>query len=422
MTATIRVTRVHSGEDFDIGPDVDGRSRELMNELHRRTSQTERSGRELVECRMHDDSAHPELRARRGRCDHGSACRRVHGIFVALVKRHAGTPDEEWTVSHVDKIASHKLRVGESTEHKREKHEWCTAFATVGYSADTEVAISSGSVCDVLVAGPAGRFDIEVQRYGQSVPVTKGRTTRIRRGGVEPVWSADRLTLWNESNAVPNVRTNDLSTTASPRDDWTIVGGLRRVEVVPCHPRYGSCPLRPVGRWCGGKHPRLEPLPGVRVYEVAERLPAGDLVAVTVAGKSQSEVLMSPSDRDLYVELGGLLVPRKVLTPERPTQAQVGVHDTWEPREGFGVVLDRRQSMTLGLSICATPTCGEKLLLPGADRRVCARCDPGAFRCINGLPARRVQWQCARCGQWMSIEQAWLCPSCDTQLLRGAAS
>lgn len=420
----IPVTRVSTGEDFDIGPEVDARSRELMGLLHRRTSRSERTGRELVECRMHDDSTNPELAGRRGRCDHGPACTRIHGIFVSLVKRNVGTRGETWTVSHFDRIASHVLRIGEGDEHKQEKYEWCEAFSASGWSVDTEVRIESGAVCDVLVEGSAGRYDIEVQRSYQRILDAKGRTTRIRRGGVEPVWSAAGLTVWNENNSVPNVRTNDLSEAIGSfrpvRDEWRIVGGLRDVEVEPCGPRYGNlCPVKGIGRWCRGEHPRPVPMPGLRVYDVAERLPAGDIVSVTIGGPNPYEALMPASSRDLFVALGGLIVPRKALiAPDPVTAAQIDAACKWEPREGFGSVLDQRQNVAIASPICQTPGCGERLLLPRPGRVFCARCDPSVFRVS---PAPRTEVRCQRCGRWWESDGV-LCPQCESLILRGAAS
>lgn len=342
----IRLTRVSTGEDFDFGPDVDERSRELGDLLHHRTTRDQRAGRERVECRMHDDSANPELAARRG------SDGRVHGIYVALVKLRVGASNEIWTVCHFDRTASHIIRVGEGDEHRREKGEWCTAFGAAGYPTDTEIRIPSGAICDVLVEGPAGRFDVEVQRYHQTVPHAKGRTTRIRRGGVEPVWSASRLTPWNEGNVVPNVRTNDLSEALSSsrpiQDEWIVVGGARRTDRDLCHPRFGtSCPVMGPGRFCGKEHPRLEPLPGLRVYEVAERLPAGDLIVVRIA-RNGSEVLMSPADRDLYLGLGGEVAALEstaqapAFVPDKESVTQHDSTCTWQPREGFGAILDQR--------------------------------------------------------------------------------
>jgi hypothetical protein len=291
----IRATWVQTGEDFDIGPDVNERSQELIARLHRQTSKKLRPGRELVECREHDPEL-PEL---------WKGDERVHGIYVALVKRRQGTTEETWTVAHVDGRAGHTINVGKGWRHQREQDEWCAAASTAGWPVDQEVGVSNGSlrrVCDVLIEGSAGRYDIEVEhRRSMTVPGAKGRVTNLRKCRVEPVFSTDHLTPWNEINAIPNIRTNDLRDALSAirpvRDEWRVVGGVRSVYAEQCLQRYGSvCPDRGPGRFCGREHPRLEPLQ-LRAYEVAERLPAGDLVVVRLG--PLGEVIMSAADREL---------------------------------------------------------------------------------------------------------------------------
>lgn len=349
-----RVTVVRTGKDFDFGPDADAEDQELAERYYHHTSRTLRPDREQIECREHDDSESPELVPRQCHgCDRGGrghTDRRVHEILVALEKRGVGTSSELWTVRHFDKRESHTVQPGESEEHKRAKDEYCAAVEAGSGSAETEKSLPSGRthvVCDVLAVGSAGQFDIEVQRYDMTIPGARGRTTKIRGAGVEPVWSLDRSTPYSDSGAVPYIRTNDLSevltATRPVRDEWLVVSGVRRVFAERCDPRYGRpCPTRGVGRFCGQDHPWTEPLPALRVYEATERLLAGDLVIVRLASHN-TEVLMSAADRDLYAALGGAILTRGPagavpgdpapcdLPPERISSV-----DLWQPRPGFG--------------------------------------------------------------------------------------
>jgi hypothetical protein len=374
----IRATWVQTGEDFDIGPDVDEQSRELIARLHRQTSKTLRPGRALVECRCGDrDASVAHLRGPDGR---------VHGIYVALVKIGEGTAAETWTVAHFDGRGSHFIRVGKGHIHQRIQEEYCTAFDAAGYPVDTEQGFPREGrrevVCDVLVEGPIGLLDLEVQRYHQAIPVVKGRTTKIKKYGVQPIWSADRITGWNENNAVPNIRTNDLSEALSAirpvRDEWRVVGGLVSVHAETCSPRYGTvCPTKGPGRWCGGRHPRREPK-HLRVYEVAERLPAGDLVVVQLDPKLGT-VIMSAADRALYVELGGrILSPTIPDLPARPAVIREAECAPLPP--GFAERLAARQ--------------GEDRSAQPVYRRgpvsvyLCQRCGRPAFAMADGLCMR----------------------------------
>jgi hypothetical protein len=349
-----RLTRVTGGrcDDFDFGPTVeDERSRELTEQTYRHTTDDPLRGRELVECREHDDSDDLQLAARRCRgCERGPTCRRVHRILVALVKIGAGTPDETWTVRHADRRASHTTASRRETEqHRVNKEGYCTASTAAGYEANVEAKLRGDDrhspKPDVLVIGSVGRFAYEVQRGHHSIPTARGRVTKIRKYGAEPVFSTFAPTLWSDKYAIPHLRTNDLREVRSAPDDWSIAGGLRRIDCIePCEPRYGRvCLTLGPGKWCRGKHPRLEPLPGMRVWEFCERFPAGDLVAVRypLPSGAVAEYIVSAADRDRLLDAGAVLLNPATLPAEDKTPQPVT--DSWTPRPGFGDVLDRRR-------------------------------------------------------------------------------
>jgi hypothetical protein len=331
---TVRATHVDSGVDFEIGPDASAADRDLTERLYNHISRTRRPDRHVVECREHDDSDDPELVSRRDPVDG-----RVHGILVYLRKLHEGTSDERWCVVHFDGRANHVVRVHANKQHQREQDAWAEAASEAGYEAEQEVPLPTGVRCDLLIRGPVALVDIEVQRSYLKKSSARARTQKAIAGGVSPIWSTDHITDWSRGNAVPNVRTNDLPVGRDRRDQWWVVGGLRDVLAEKCTPRNGSrCWTLGNGRFCYQYHPKLEVKLGVRVYEVAERAPAGDLVPLNTGPHRQGTVIVSPKDRDLYHELseglqGGVRIPSQRRSDQVPMHRQ-------QLRQGFGAVID----------------------------------------------------------------------------------
>lgn len=362
----VALTRVSSGEDFELGHDMTRRSHDLAESLHERCSETAKRGREQVECRMHDDD--PRFATTRQDPTDG----RVHGVYVYLRKMHQGTSAEKWVVGHFDGQAAHHVPVGESEAHRRGKNEWGTAGTVAGYPVEVDKRrLSTGVKPDVLIHGPAALIAVEYQRYHLKKPSAQGRNRNIIAGGARPVWSADRLTGWNSANTVPNVRTNELPEGHSPRDTWFVVGGARFVQAELCSPRNGTaCPTKGAGRFCGRYHPRFEPMRGLRVYDVAERAPAGDLVTL-YAGRRQGHILVTPAGRNLWADLTGT-EPSAVDRPPPVREAFGGeAACRFEPTPAFDAVLNRRSRAGAGSPQRCT-TCGvEKLAM--ADGR-CLSC------------------------------------------------
>jgi hypothetical protein len=374
---TVRATHLGSGRDFEIGPDAAEHDREMTDRLHLNISGRPTPGREMVECREHDDSDDPELVARRGPRDG-----RVHGIYVYLRKLHEGSPGERWVVVHFDGRSNHELPSGKSVQHQREQDAWAEAADAAGYPSEQEVHLPTGVRCDLVIHGPEALVDIEVQRSYVKRSTAQSRTRKTVAGGLSPIWSTDHLTDWTRHNAVPHVRTNELPEGHSPRDEWFVVGGVREVQAEMCSPRNGSvCPARGAGRFCGRHHARLlPPERGIRVYEVAERAPAGDLVTLN-AGRKQGFVLVSAAGRDLWHELaGGESAGPQV--PQQRTGPLEPIHRA-ELRAGFGAVIDRHERELIDLaavpggSEAARPVCrgcGQPLLLLRPGRIHCERC------------------------------------------------
>ena len=328
----VRATHLGSAIDFEIGPDTSPADRDLADRLYKKITGRGRAGREIVECREHDDSSDPELVSRR------DSDGRVRGIYIYLKKLHEGTPAERWVVVHFDGRAKHHLPSGESAEHRRDKDEFCTAADAVGYEARQEEPLPGRGTADVLIRGPIRSIDVEVQRSHQTRATALHRTRRNRSDLIEPIWSSDRITEWNRDNAVANIRTNGLPEGHSPRDTWLVVGGVRDVLPEQCSPRIGGqCSKLGRGRFCGGWHARLRPPErALRVYEVVERAPADDLVRLN-AGRRHGFPLVTPAHRDLWIELES--TEAAVRVPEQ-RRGRAPIHRA-ELRSGFGAVIDR---------------------------------------------------------------------------------
>lgn len=368
----VRVTLVDTGEDFNVGPDVTGRDRELSDRTFMHVSRTPQRGRFQLECREHDHSDDPDLMRRRG------PDRRVRGILVYLRKRHEGEPTERWEVVHFDGSATHSATHSKSERHQREQDEWCAAGSAAGYPADQEQKLPGGGVADVLILGPALYVDVEVQRCHPKRRTVLGRTTRNTSPGIAPLWSTDRLTDWNRDNAVPNIRTNELPEGHSPRDRWQVVGGVRDVHAEHCTARVGgNCPSLGRGRYCGGWHPRLlPPERPVRVYEVAETFPGGGLV-VLEAGKLVGRPLVTVEHRDLYAELTGSRL-RAAPIPRSRVHQEPG--HRIELRDDFGRVIDAN----LRAYAASSPTSACRLERALHRPRPCPRCRRESTEIVDG--------------------------------------
>lgn len=358
MKQTIRATHVSTGRDFYIGPGSEEDDERLAEDLYTHLSGRPTRGREMVECREHDND--PNLAELR---DHDG---RVHGIWIYLKKLGEDTPRERWVVAHFDGRAAHYLREGKSKEHQREQDAWEEAASTIGYETVQEHPLP-GVRCDLLIRGPETDVDVEVQRTYIKRAAAQERTRRARAAGVQSIWSTDHLTDWSKKNSVPHIRTNALPEGHSVPDTWVVVGGLRDVSAERCSPaHFDKCPGTGRGISCGRRHPVLTPKYGVRVYDVVEQAPAGALVQLET-GRRQGTVLVTPEHRDLWSELvreSGLAKPPRVGQP-----GHLGAVHRRELRPGFSEVVVRHQSEARNCTECGSPLF---LIRPG--RTLCERC------------------------------------------------
>lgn len=345
MSRTVSATHPASGRDFYIGPDADDDDQAFAESLYTRLSERPTRGREMVECREHDDDptlAH--LRSPEGL---------VHGIWVYLKKLAEGTPQERWVVVHFDGRSAHYPRVGKSKQHQREQDAWQDAASAIGYPAVQEHPLP-GIRCDLLIRGPRTDVDVEVQRTFIKKSAAQERTRRARKAGVQSVWSTDHLTDWSQKNSVPHIRTNPLPAGHSVPDTWVVVGGLRDVFPERCSPiTFGKCPSTGRGIACGRHHPRLTPKYGVRVYDVVEQAPAGELVQLET-GRQQGTVLVTPEHWALWAEL---VAESGLAKPPRQTPNQRGPVHTTALRPGFEETVQRHQFELFAPDPTSAPLC-----------------------------------------------------------------
>ncbi|HEY0640590.1 MAG TPA: hypothetical protein VGD67_23420 [Pseudonocardiaceae bacterium] len=286
---SVLLTHVAADQDFEVGPEAPEADLELAERLYRHGL-----GSAVIECREHDDEP-------AARDSHGAT--RRPGIRVRLVRPGEGTPAAHWrVVHHDDRYADHQLLAHPPSPPRREWDAWAEAAHAAGYPAEAG-ARHTGVRCDLLIRGPRARVDVEVQRTHIRRACAVRRAGAARGAGLLPLWSTDCLTTWAATNAVPHIRTNDLPEGHAPRDQWLVVGGLREVLAVRCVPgAFPVCPATGRGVTCGRHHPALQPpATGVRVYQVAELVPAGGLVPLD-AGRPGT-VLVTPEHHDLWHEL-----------------------------------------------------------------------------------------------------------------------
>lgn len=279
----VRATHVPTGTEIDLEDQDNLITQGLLEDLHHHCS------RGVLECREHDQDGI------------------VHGIWVYL-KKFRG----QWLLCHHDCDQVHRASSGKSVEHQWQQDYWQRAGDAAGYETEQEM-VFRGVRVDVAIRGPAATIGVEVQRSNLAVANAVSRTQKARKCGVTSLWSADRRNPpW--AYRVPHVETNLFPGRDAPRGSWTVVSGPRKVLEAKCTPiNFGRCPDTGRGRYCGKFHPKLEPLTGLCIDDVAERAPAGDLVPLEIERRPRRVYLVSADHKSLYDEL----VAGRVLRDDR---------------------------------------------------------------------------------------------------------
>jgi len=221
---------------------------------------------------------------------------------------------------------SHEIVHGVSDEHKRQVDYVQRAGESVGFKVRREVALATKVRSDAVIYGSQVQMGVEVQRSGLTARAAKARTTQARHAGVEPVWFSDSHSDPKWLGRVPGVRMNpDVAWDRLPgQRSVTVVSGVRMLAPKHCQDiRNGQCPRRRYG--CNQWHPDHEPRPETFVDDLAEMVPAGELLPIlyrTLSGREQV-LIFSKLDKARYESIVGAAadVPIHARTRERLQQA-----------------------------------------------------------------------------------------------------
>lgn len=250
--------------DFSM-PDFGGPEQAAIIQAWRDGGHTLHGKRGEYICIRHEllGAAEPDLYL----ADHGNRA----GLFAAHFPGSglAGTHEIRWTG-------------GPSPEHQRMAEYMIRPAVALGWPVEMEHATPRRTVInDFTIQGPAVLMAGEVQRSYLSAPQAKGRTTKARNAGREPLWLLDDAShrLFGEVPSV-GLETRSVGWETLPPAGSVAAIGLRNVRAVRCRDRAGiRCPTTKSWQRCNGWHEDLFPLQDVLADEVAERFPAGELVA-----------------------------------------------------------------------------------------------------------------------------------------------
>jgi hypothetical protein len=340
----IRATHVSTGTDIVIGPLIDSTSQAVIDEIYQNCA----AG--VLECREHDFD--PYLAHLRDPSDG-----RVHGAWVHLKKNPART---KWIIAHSAsgigrEFRSHEVPVGKSAQHQWQQDYISRAAEDAGFAVDQEVTLPTGTRLDVQVEGTVGIVGFEVQHSFLSVPKVRNRTRKAASEGIPLVWSADRKNPdW--AFKVPHIEANQLPHGFTERGSWTITTGPRRIVSILCSPQNADLiPMcqKPARHrnYCGTHHPMFEPIRGLRVDDIAQQVPAGELIPLDTNTK-QGIVLVAPADVELWHD-------------EFATQFQSNFERKRNDARRCGYRPTLQQN-------CAG--CGQRLMLIQTGRVLCERC------------------------------------------------
>lgn len=222
--------------------------------------------------------------------------RQRDGLLIAAHWRNTGL------------AGSHEIVHGVSDEHKRQVDYLQRAGETAGFEVKREVALATKVRSDAVIYGTQVQMGVEVQRSGLTATAAKARTTKARHAGIEPVWFSDSRSDPRWLGHVPGIRMN-------PEVPWDTLPGQRSVSVVSgvrvlvpkqCQDiRNGQCPQRRYG--CTEWHPDHEPRLNTFVDDLAELVPAGELVPILYRTSSDREqvLILSKPDKARYESMIG---------------------------------------------------------------------------------------------------------------------
>lgn len=205
---------------------------------------------------------------------------------------------------------SHTIVHGMTDAHRYQTDYIQRAAEDAGYATEKEYWLSSRVRLDAAIFTDRSITGVEVQRSLLTTRSVLSRTTSAGRAGALSVWFHDRdddLPKW--FGRVPSVGMNRMPwDTVPPRYSASVANGTARIKAVRCESSSGIfCRDRRFG-WCGKHHPVREPLRRLFVDNIAEMVPAGDLLPMRFRFITKPEAviyLVEPRSLELYQELTG---------------------------------------------------------------------------------------------------------------------
>jgi hypothetical protein len=248
-------------------------------------------------CRLHRNHEQP-----------GLYLRQDGGLVIAAHYPHAGLR------------GSHEIVHGISDEHRRQVDYVQRAGECAGFEVKREVALATRVRSDAVIYGSHVQMGVEVQRSGLTVTAAKARTTKARHAGIEPVWFSDSRSNPRWFGHVPGVVMNpDVPWDRLPgQRSVTVVSGVRVLVPKLCQDiRNGQCPRRRYG--CSAWHPDHEPRLDTFVDDLAELVPAGELVPILYLPLSGQEqvLIFSKPDKARYESIIGASADLPLRRPTR---------------------------------------------------------------------------------------------------------
>lgn len=242
----------------------------------------------VIECRMHDDDYRlADLRDSTGRVRGAWLYLRSHGDRLLLC---------HWPYGGI--TGSHAVPSLMTAEHKAGREYIALRGESNGYQVQLEKSLATRTVTDVVVRG-SHTMAAEVQVSGAGTGNVMHRTNAATAAGAVSTW----FTTWRETPwmwKAPTVLANDIAGLAP--NTWTVASGPRVLEWEKCEPwsRFDKCPD---GRrsFCGQWHALWQPMHGLTVDDIVEKVPGGGLVRVDTRTK-QGTMLTTPECKKAWDE------------------------------------------------------------------------------------------------------------------------
>jgi hypothetical protein len=195
-------------------------------------------------------------------------------------------------------LEAHRIVHAPSPQHGYQAEYLGNAAEAVGHQVAMEEYLPTGVKPDLLISGPRATMSAEVQRSRIGIPTAKRRTTQALLAGATPTWFTDTRANPKWLGHVPGVRFNpEIPWDTVPHPRTVSVAGVRHIVERNCRKWPGSpCPRH--SRGCNAWHPDHAPQRGVFADDLAELVPAGELVPMefkTFGGRKLTLIVFAES-------------------------------------------------------------------------------------------------------------------------------